>query len=181
MPTLPDLPVNLRRSARGHYQQIAEQKVIPWSAIPLGILSLTRTPMVDCTTPSAVWDRGLGANYGSGPLVPTLIRSKTISSVASTNECSRRQRASLFGSQTQSSKSATMSSVIRHVRLHHSLLETDRTTQVLWPALHYAIPDAPKTKSFYESASWTQYQSVNQRFADVIVANYREGDISTYK
>ena len=52
--------------------------------------------------------------------------------------------------------------------------------QVLWPALHSAIPDAPKTKSFYESASWTQYQSVNQRFADVIIANYREGDISTY-
>lgn len=52
--------------------------------------------------------------------------------------------------------------------------------QVLWPALHYAIPDAPKTKSFYESASWAQYQSVNQRFADVIIANYREGDISTY-
>ena len=50
--------------------------------------------------------------------------------------------------------------------------------QVLWPALHYAIPDAPKTKSFYESASWTQYQSVNRRFADAIIANYREGDIS---
>jgi trehalose-6-phosphate synthase len=51
--------------------------------------------------------------------------------------------------------------------------------QVLWPALHYAIPDAPKTKSFYESASYSQYMAVNQRFADVIVANYREGDIST--
>lgn len=62
----------------------------------------------------------------------------------------------------------------------HSLSETNRAFQVLWPALHYAIPDAPKTKSFYESASWTQYQSVNQRFADVIIANYREGDISAY-
>ncbi|KAI0072180.1 glycosyltransferase family 20 protein [Panus rudis PR-1116 ss-1] len=49
--------------------------------------------------------------------------------------------------------------------------------QVLWPCLHYAIPDAPKTKSFYESASFKQYVAVNQRFADAIVANYQEGDI----
>ena len=73
-----------------------------------------------------------------------------------------------------------MSSVTRHEGPHHPLSETDCILQVLWPALHYAIPDAPKTKSFYESESWTQYQSVNQRFADVIIANYREGDISTY-
>jgi len=50
---------------------------------------------------------------------------------------------------------------------------------VLWPCLHYAIPDAPKTKLFYESASFKQYVAVNQRFADVIIANYQEGDIST--
>lgn len=31
---------------------------------------------------------------------------------------------------------------------------------------------------FYESASYKQYVAVNQRFADVIVSNYREGDIS---
>ncbi|KXN83190.1 hypothetical protein AN958_01704 [Leucoagaricus sp. SymC.cos] len=49
--------------------------------------------------------------------------------------------------------------------------------QVLWPALHYAIPDAPKTKLFYESASYKQYVAVNQRFADAIIDNYREGDI----
>ncbi|KAI0789217.1 glycosyltransferase family 20 protein [Abortiporus biennis] len=49
--------------------------------------------------------------------------------------------------------------------------------QVLWPCLHYAIPDAPKTKSFYESASFKQYAAVNQRFADAIVATYQEGDI----
>ncbi|EIW74943.1 glycosyltransferase family 20 protein [Coniophora puteana RWD-64-598 SS2] len=49
--------------------------------------------------------------------------------------------------------------------------------QVLWPALHYAVPDAPKTKLFYESGSFKQYQAVNQRFADVIIANYKEGDI----
>ncbi|EGO28773.1 glycosyltransferase family 20 protein [Serpula lacrymans var. lacrymans S7.9] len=49
--------------------------------------------------------------------------------------------------------------------------------QVLWPCLHYAVPDAPKTKLFYESASFKQYVSVNQRFADAIIANYQEGDI----
>lgn len=49
---------------------------------------------------------------------------------------------------------------------------------MLWPALHYAIPDAPKTKSFYESESWAQYVAVNQRFADAIMEVYEEGDIS---
>ncbi|GLB44271.1 putative trehalose-phosphatase [Lyophyllum shimeji] len=49
--------------------------------------------------------------------------------------------------------------------------------QVLWPCLHYAIPDAPKTKMFYESASYKQYVAVNQRFADAIVAAHREGDV----
>ncbi|KAJ7293788.1 alpha,alpha-trehalose-phosphate synthase [Mycena rebaudengoi] len=49
--------------------------------------------------------------------------------------------------------------------------------QVLWPCLHYAIPDAPKTKMFYESASFKQYVAVNQRFADAIIANYQDGDI----
>jgi trehalose-6-phosphate synthase len=50
--------------------------------------------------------------------------------------------------------------------------------QVLWPCLHYVVPDAPKTKTFYESSSYKQYASVNQRFADTIIANYQEGDIS---
>lgn len=49
--------------------------------------------------------------------------------------------------------------------------------QVLWPCLHYAIPDAPKTKLFYESASFSQYVAVNQRFADAIIAAHQEGDI----
>ncbi|KAF8963230.1 alpha,alpha-trehalose-phosphate synthase [Flammula alnicola] len=49
--------------------------------------------------------------------------------------------------------------------------------QVLWPCLHYAVPDAPKTKLFYESASYRQYVAVNQRFADAIIANYQDGDI----
>lgn len=52
--------------------------------------------------------------------------------------------------------------------------------QVLWPALHSAVPDAPKTKLFYESASYKQYVAVNQRFADTIIANYQEGDISEF-
>ncbi len=49
--------------------------------------------------------------------------------------------------------------------------------QVLWPCLHYAVPDAPKTKMFFESAAFKQYVAVNQRFADVIVSAYNEGDI----
>ncbi|KZT69420.1 glycosyltransferase family 20 protein [Daedalea quercina L-15889] len=49
--------------------------------------------------------------------------------------------------------------------------------QVLWPCLHYAIPDAPKTKSFYESASYKQYEAVNRRFAEAIASVYQDGDI----
>ncbi|KAK0200593.1 glycosyltransferase family 20 protein [Desarmillaria ectypa] len=49
--------------------------------------------------------------------------------------------------------------------------------QVLWPALHYAIPDAPKTTMFYESASFKQYVNVNQKFADTIKQVWREGDV----
>ncbi|EPS95484.1 hypothetical protein FOMPIDRAFT_141689 [Fomitopsis schrenkii] len=49
--------------------------------------------------------------------------------------------------------------------------------QVLWPCLHYAIPDAPKTKSFYESESYKQYEAVNRRFADAIAGVYQDGDI----
>ncbi|KDQ16896.1 glycosyltransferase family 20 protein [Botryobasidium botryosum FD-172 SS1] len=49
--------------------------------------------------------------------------------------------------------------------------------QVLWPSLHYAIPDAPKTKVFYESSAFAQYLAVNQKFADAVVSVYKEGDI----
>ncbi|KAI6134394.1 hypothetical protein EV401DRAFT_2204424 [Pisolithus croceorrhizus] len=52
------------------------------------------------------------------------------------------------------------------------------TLEILWPCLHYAIPDAPKTKYFYDNASFKQYRSVNQHFAYVIVENYHEGDIT---
>ncbi|KAI6107101.1 glycosyltransferase family 20-domain-containing protein [Pisolithus croceorrhizus] len=54
------------------------------------------------------------------------------------------------------------------------------TVQVLWPCLLYAVSDAPKTKFFYESASFKQYRSVNQHFTDIIVENYYEGDTSAY-
>ena len=50
--------------------------------------------------------------------------------------------------------------------------------QVLWPCLHYIVPDAPKAKTLYDGSSYKQYVSANQRFADTIVANYQEGDIS---
>ncbi|KAF5326221.1 hypothetical protein D9611_000735 [Ephemerocybe angulata] len=49
--------------------------------------------------------------------------------------------------------------------------------QVLWPCLHYAVPDAPKTKMFYESATYKQYVSVNQRFARTIASLYQDGDV----
>jgi hypothetical protein len=52
--------------------------------------------------------------------------------------------------------------------------------QVLWPCLHYAIPDAPKTKFFDESAGFKEYLAVNKHFADTIVANYQDGDISSF-
>ncbi|KAF9078707.1 glycosyltransferase family 20-domain-containing protein [Rhodocollybia butyracea] len=49
--------------------------------------------------------------------------------------------------------------------------------QVLWPALHYVVPDAPKTRLFYESASYKQYVSVNWQFAQRIGETWKEGDI----
>ncbi|KAG8852596.1 hypothetical protein FRB96_008595 [Tulasnella sp. 330] len=50
--------------------------------------------------------------------------------------------------------------------------------QVLWPTLHYAVPDAPKTRAnLYDSKSFEQYAAVNRKFADAIIANYQEGDI----
>lgn len=67
--------------------------------------------------------------------------------------------------------------VCLHTYQYHTPSECHK---VLWPCLHYAIPDAPKTKMFYESASYKQYVAVNQRFADAIIENYQEGDISTY-
>ncbi|EEB94142.1 hypothetical protein MPER_07093 [Moniliophthora perniciosa FA553] len=48
---------------------------------------------------------------------------------------------------------------------------------VLWPALHYAVPDAPRTKLFYESASYKQYLAVNRLFAQKIAAIVKPGDV----
>lgn len=48
--------------------------------------------------------------------------------------------------------------------------------QILWPVLHYQIPDNPKSKA-YEDHSWVYYKAVNQAFADRIVKNYKRGDV----
>ena len=48
--------------------------------------------------------------------------------------------------------------------------------QILWPTLHYQIPDNPNSKAF-EDHSWNYYQHLNQLFADEIVKVYQEGDI----
>jgi trehalose 6-phosphate synthase/phosphatase len=57
------------------------------------------------------------------------------------------------------------------------LANLNARSQVLWPSLHYALPDAPKTSVVYESSSFAQYRSINEKFAETIVANYREGDV----
>ncbi|KAI9885890.1 MAG: telomerase inhibitor [Watsoniomyces obsoletus] len=48
--------------------------------------------------------------------------------------------------------------------------------QILWPVMHYQIPDNPKSKA-YEDHSWVYYKTVNQAFADRIVKNYKRGDV----
>ncbi|AQZ14328.1 TSL1 (YML100W) and TPS3 (YMR261C) [Zygosaccharomyces parabailii] len=47
--------------------------------------------------------------------------------------------------------------------------------QILWPTLHYQIPDNPNSKAF-EDHSWGYYQKLNQLFADKIAEIYEEGD-----
>ena len=44
--------------------------------------------------------------------------------------------------------------------------------QILWPTLHYQIPDDPKSKAF-EDHSWSYYQLANQLIADKIVETYK--------
>ncbi|KAI9230186.1 MAG: glycosyltransferase family 20-domain-containing protein [Piptocephalis tieghemiana] len=46
----------------------------------------------------------------------------------------------------------------------------------LWPLLHYQLWDKA-TDGRTEQANWEDYMAVNQAFADIAVANYREGDI----
>ena len=73
---------------------------------------------------------------------------------------------------------------MQNLRVAMTSFVTKYATRLSFPhsqlltCLHYAVPDAPKTKLFYESASFKQYMSVNKRFAEVIIANYREGDTS---
>ena len=47
---------------------------------------------------------------------------------------------------------------------------------ILWPVLHYQIPDHPKSKA-YEDHSWVYYVKVNQLFADRIVKDWKKGDV----
>ncbi|CCF57815.1 hypothetical protein KAFR_0D01680 [Kazachstania africana CBS 2517] len=47
--------------------------------------------------------------------------------------------------------------------------------QILWPTLHYQIPDNPNSKAF-EDHSWNYYQSLNQKFANKIIDLYKDGD-----
>lgn len=44
--------------------------------------------------------------------------------------------------------------------------------QILWPTLHYQIPDDPKSKVF-EEHSFKHYKRLNQLFADKIVETYK--------
>ncbi|KAL3954276.1 hypothetical protein ACCO45_012232 [Purpureocillium lilacinum] len=48
--------------------------------------------------------------------------------------------------------------------------------QILWPVFHYQIPDNPKSKA-YEDHSWKFYVTVNRRFADKIIANWKRDDV----
>lgn len=47
---------------------------------------------------------------------------------------------------------------------------------ILWPVLHYQIPDNPKSKAYLDH-SWIYYYKINQLFADKIVKNYKRGDV----
>ncbi|KAI6246167.1 putative alpha,alpha-trehalose-phosphate synthase [UDP-forming] subunit [Erysiphe necator] len=53
---------------------------------------------------------------------------------------------------------------------------THYSKQILWPVLHYQIPDTPKSKA-YEDHSWVYYVKVNQAFADKIVKNWKRDDV----
>ena len=46
---------------------------------------------------------------------------------------------------------------------------------ILWPVVHYQIPDHPKSKA-YEDHSWVFYAKVNEAFAERIIKNWKKGD-----
>lgn len=45
--------------------------------------------------------------------------------------------------------------------------------QILWPTLHYQIPDDPKSKAF-EDHSWGYYKQLNQLVADKVIEVYKK-------
>lgn len=96
------------------------------------------------------------------------------------SRCEKNLNRCPYGFQTRSSPNAMMGSAIKYVLFYPCIANYASCTvkhKVLWPLLHYTIPDAPRTKSFYETDSWSHYIAVNQKFADAIVENYEEGDI----
>uniref|UniRef100_A0A060TA72 ARAD1C43076p n=1 Tax=Blastobotrys adeninivorans TaxID=409370 RepID=A0A060TA72_BLAAD len=48
--------------------------------------------------------------------------------------------------------------------------------QILWPTLHYQVPDDPKSKAYLDH-SWEHYKKLNQAVADRIVKIHKPGDI----
>jgi trehalose-phosphatase len=47
---------------------------------------------------------------------------------------------------------------------------------ILWPVLHYQIPDHAKSKA-YEDHSYKHYVKLNEAFAEQVVSNYKRGDV----
>lgn len=48
--------------------------------------------------------------------------------------------------------------------------------EILWPTMHYQIPDHPKSKA-YEDHSWEHYSAFNQAIADKVIKAYKPGDV----
>jgi hypothetical protein len=48
---------------------------------------------------------------------------------------------------------------------------------VLWPYFHYVVQDDPQNM-MSQDGPYKAYKELNQQFADTIVANHKEGDIS---
>lgn len=47
---------------------------------------------------------------------------------------------------------------------------------ILWPNLHSQVPEVPSSKA-YQDNSWTHFVKVNEAFADIVIKNYKKGDI----
>lgn len=83
---------------------------------------------------------------------------------------------------TATAVSRTQSTMSKTARLAHSGsgLSVEFCHQVLWPCLHCAVPDAPRTKFFFESAAFKQYVAVNKRFTKAIESVWTECNIDVY-